>query len=199
MASLIFLAGYRGCGKTTILKQYTDQALCIVGDALQEDAARRAFPFIRRPHLYSWKSWPQDPTTMHLELLMFTSLNSVSPNVREHVGPIFIEGAVLAKEWFRNAFTSALGANGKIFSDEDVHLLYLRPSPERVFENIQKRLQNSAGREDERRKLRTLEDVETRLCSYAKAISGSKWKHFADSDAVHTELARILGGATTTS
>lgn len=199
MASLIFLAGYRGCGKTTILKRYADQALCIMGDALQEDAARRAFPFIRRPHLYSWKSWPQDPATMHLELLLFTSLNSVCPHVREHEGHVFIEGAVLAKEWFRDAFIAALGANGKIFGDADIHLLYLQPSPEQVFENVQKRLRNSTGREDERRKLKTIEDVDTRLHSYAKSITRQKWKRFDKSEEVHKEIENIFNGSLKTS
>ncbi|QPN62860.1 zeta toxin family protein [Synechococcus sp. CBW1004] len=199
MASLIFLAGYTGSGKTTILKQYTDQALCIKGDSLQADAARRAFPFIRKPYLYSWRSWPKDPATMHLELLMFTSLNSICPNVREHHGHILAEGAVFANDWFREALTTALAANGKSFKETDIHLLYLQPSHDVVFANIKKRLLSTSGRENERQKIKTIEDVEAGQYSYEKAITGTKWKRYASSDAVHTEIATIFNCSVTRS
>lgn len=196
MASLIFLAGYTGSGKTTILKQYIDQALCIKGDSLQADAARRAFPFIRRPYLYSWRSWPKDPSTMHLEPLMFTSLNSICPHVREHDGHVLAEGAVFANEWFRDALTTALAANGKNFKGEDIHLLYLHPSHDMVYANIQKRLQDTSGRENERRKLKTIEDVEAGQRSYEKAITGPQWKRFASSQDVHREITTIFSSTT---
>lgn len=192
MASLIFLAGYTGTGKTTILKKYRDQALCIMGDELQLDAVRRAFPFIRKPYLYNWKSWPRDPATMHLELLLFTSLNTVCPLIREHEGNILAEGAIFAKGWFREAFLCALGANGKTFSEDDIHHLYLRPPYEQVFANVQKRLQTSSSRENERKKLNTLEDVTLRMNSYEKAILAHDWKHCANSDAVHKEIEAIF-------
>lgn len=134
---------------------------------------------------------------MHLELLLFTSLHSVCPRVREHEGHVLAEGSVFANEWFRDALTSALAANGKTFEEDNIHLLYLQPSREQVFENVQKRLQSTTGRENERRKLNTLEDVETRLKSYEKAITGKKWKRFDNSEAVHREIGSIFSGETT--
>jgi len=197
MASLIFLTGYTGTGKTTILKQYRDRALCLMGDELQLDAVRRAFPFIRKPYLYNWKSWPKDPSTMHLELLLFTSLNSVCPQIRDHDGHILTEGTIFATEWFRDALISALGANGKTFNDSDVHFLYLRPPHEQVFANVQKRLESASGRENERRKLSTLENVEMRMNSYEKAIAGHRWKRCDTSEAVHKEINTILNSEAT--
>lgn len=192
MSSLIFLAGYTGIGKTTISRKYKDRLLSLTGDEIHCDAARRAFPYIRKKDVYNWKAWPRDPQTMHLELLLFATLFSVHPNLREHEGNILIEGAILANKWFRDALISALGATGCRFESNQVHLLYLCPPAEQVFANIQQRLASSKGRDNERKRLRSLEDVAANLESYARAVKGEQWQRFSTHEQVHEAIEAIL-------
>ena len=192
MSSLIFLAGYTGIGKTTIARKYKERLLCLTGVEIHCDAARRAFPYIRKKDVYNWKAWPRDPETMHLELLLFATLFSVCPNLRDHEGSILIEGAILANKWFRDALINAIGATGCRFEGDQVHLLYLCPPAERVFANIQQRLASSKGRDNERRKLKSLEDVATNLESYARAVKGEQWQRFSAHEQVHEAIEAIL-------
>jgi hypothetical protein len=195
MSSLVLLAGYTGTGKTTIARKYKTKALCIGGDEIHCDAARRAFPYIRKKDIYNWKSWPIDPETMHLELLLFATLYSVCPMLREHTGSVLIEGAILANSWFRDALINAMAATGRRFSEENIHMLYLRPGAEEVFANIQGRLAASEGRENERRRLTSLEKVAASIESYSRAFKDDRWSQFSTHAEVHNAIENIINNA----
>ena len=195
MAKLIILAGYTGIGKTTIASQYTDQTLYLSGDDIHRDSARRAFPYIHKKDLYNWLSWPEDPRTMNLELLLFFSLQSVCPDIREHNGSILIEGTMLANSWYREPLVTALAANGHNFPRNDISLLYMRPPHDKVFKNIQTRLSTVKNRQHERKKLPNAETVARKLESYERFLADSPWLRFATSEEVHQAIQGILNSS----
>lgn len=207
MRKLVFIAGMSGVGKSHLVARLGGclgtSLRRLDGDAVHFEAARRAFPFVKRSQEYNWSAWPRDvENTMMVQRLLSVSIEAVhpelhSPGVAVANLPHFVaDGAIFCNDWFRVPFALALGEFGHPFSEEDVHLLHLCPAAAVVWERIQNRAAQDPSRAREALVFRGEEEVRAHQRGIERVLRASrgKWRRFESSEDAVDYLRETLAG-----
>jgi hypothetical protein len=183
---IIVLTGVIGAGKSTLAKQFCPPALMINADQLQQEAVRRAFPFVKRQREYSWSVWPKDIETMHLHRLISLSLESICEELFQHKGPVFMEGCILSQDWFLSPLLDQIRSICKFPVGTVVRYLDLIPAPELVQRQILER-----ARPTEIEPFSNLEYVKQHI-QWATERTQDGWERYSDPIALAHSIRESL-------
>lgn len=186
-----------GVGKSTLAKRFVDHAYYIHGDAVHVDAARRAFPFIKKSQEYSWRAWPQDVQgTMHVTDLLKLSLEKTHLDLsRIHsAGNVIVDGAIFCNDWFRTPFIEALGEIGYPFEEAQTHFICLCPPSDKHYQQILMRAEREPNRADEKLKYTCIEDIERGQVGFETILNRSlkPWQVLDSTEAASDYIASIF-------
>ena len=191
LKTLIFLTGQSGCGKSTIATKFDSSAFRVDVDAIQYEAARRAFPFARKTEFMNWFLWPQHPDTFDAVPLISLSLRAIYPTLlseESHVQSVLIEGCFLAHDWFRGALETVLSGAGHAFGST-CHF-YLKQSSNVVLGQIRER----SARTKNEAQLKVFKDeaaIEHNSRWFSEFLC-EEWQHFDDKHLLEIEIKRCL-------
>lgn len=197
MAKLIFLAGLMGAGKSSVARAHAERTYYVHGDGVQKAATLKAFPFLKKGHEYSWTAWPREAErTMHMVPLLAMALDSVHSDLddKQRELNIMCDGSLFVADWFRTPFIEALGVTGHRYAAHDIHLIYLCPPPEVVFQQILHRADTDPHRAKERTRFKNVEALAKDWRGYDGNVQRSEgaWQRYETIDASTAEVGRLL-------
>ena len=188
MTSIICLTGVVGSGKSTIANRFSSTAIVVSADAVQFDAVKRAFPFVRDSKELIWDVWSHDPWLLHLNELFHLSLISKYPELHMHDGNIILEGCIVCEEWFRVPLVEEIRKTCNLDSNVVVHHLDLIPPSRVLQEQILRR-----GNQDDLVPFSDMDFVIQHIYWAKKRTSeGEAWVRFQDAGELETAIRTIL-------
>lgn len=181
-----------GSGKSTTAREFESTARYIHADILLQDAARRAFPFIKKSRQFSWSAWPRDKSTMHIHTVLHLSLETVSQDLRHYSGNLIIEGSILATDWFRRPLQEVLPNFNQDFPDSVVKHFHLNPPPATVIEHIQRRAKEKENRRHEAETFPDVESVARHNERYCSRFTKDIWTVCESNEELDSSLKKFF-------
>ncbi|MDB5344342.1 MAG: hypothetical protein JWP89_2719 [Schlesneria sp.] len=152
LPKLIFIAGFRGSGKTYATYRCCGaDAAYVNGDRLFNTALGMLRPSLSKPERNDWSKWPSgqkspeavtkvlaatiDEATFIVRRPAEDEFNLTPTCLRDHTDHIVVDGAIFANAWFREGFERLLAGSGKRFQQtaylypnllDDIHLKHIR-------------------------------------------------------------------------
>lgn len=186
MPSIVLLTGVIGAGKSTVADKFRSSAFIVRTDALQFDATRRAFPFIRPAQEQNWEAWPQDTTTMYMDRLFSLSLHATHPELSSHQGNIIVEGTIVCREWFHVPLVQEIKKVGQSLANASIHYLDLIPTEVALQKQILAR-----GRPDDVAQFSDIETVRQHI-EWAQERTAVGWRRFDDASDMESAIRTIF-------
>lgn len=179
MTAAILVAGIRGVGKSTLLKTYANEVIGLEVEAVQAEAvlAAKGNDF---DSPYGWDVWDQNLRDQ-AQTLLSEGLKRRYPNLQRSDKPILLVGALLQRDWFRDAL---LGVLTPYFSTQvlNQHCYLLHLDAAIISNQIHER-----GRESEKVYVGNLARIEEERDGYWKD-AGPAWKQVTS----HEKLASLI-------
>lgn len=162
MAKVIFLAGMRGVGKSTLLETFADRFTTIDAEKLQSQAIKIKKCDENYPHPYDWREWEElsSDEMENLNSCLKTAFSKFYPKPTDRPLYLLIAGALVAKKYFRDSLTNAIKEEFSIKDiDQEIYAFQLNEGI--ISEQIRKRV-----REDEKSFVGNYEKIKSERDGY---------------------------------
>jgi hypothetical protein len=186
MPSIVVLTGVVGAGKSTVASRFSESAFVVRTDAVQFDAARRAFPFLRKSQEQNWEIWPRDLSTMHINRLFNLSLTSTYPELLQHRGNVIVEGTIICRDWFQAPLIEEIKTICRFNRDVALHRLDLIPTAEVLQQQILAR-----GKPEDLQPFSDIAVVRQHI-QWAQERTDEGWIRFQDSAELESAIREIF-------